>query len=411
MFRPFPLFVGLRYSLTRKRNFFLSFVSLISMLGISLGVLILIVALSVMNGSIAVLRDEALKSVPHVTVEGGAVTNDWQLAANAALQDVSVLGVSPFMEGEVTVRYQGRDSFIQLRGIDPEREASVLSNPGRIYDDMLELLAQTDNGIILGTQLAGQLGIYGTSEISVIPLSSLLRRDFDDSRGLQVIGFADFGVYGNNNLALVNLAQAADMFADAPGVNLQLRLRVDDVFAAEEIAGRALNEFDGLNIAPWNVTRASLFNALGMEKIMTTFMLLMIVVIGAVNIVSTLVMVVSDKSADIAILRTMGASSGNIMQVFMVQGLIAGVIGTVAGAVLGIILALSITDLSLMLERLVNSLLENGNFYLISHLESQVNVGEVTLVCVAALIISFIATLYPAYRASRVQPVEVLRYE
>jgi len=148
-----------------------------------------------------------------------------------------------------------------------------------------------------------------------------------------------------------------------------------------------------------------------MEKILTSFMLLMIVVIGAVNIISTLVMVVSDKSADIAILRTMGASRSNVMKIFVLQGMIAGIFGTLVGALLGVLLANHITELSLVLERLINSILSDGNIYLISHLQTQVNFAEVLMVCSAALLISFLATLYPAYRASKIQPAEVLRYE
>ncbi|MEQ8954843.1 MAG: FtsX-like permease family protein, partial [Gammaproteobacteria bacterium] len=204
---------------------------------------------------------------------------------------------------------------------------------------------------------------------------------------------------------------ATTFFAGAPGVEPILRLRVDDLFAAREIAEQAFGDVADIEIRPWYEIQASLFNALNMEKIITSFMLLMIVIIGAVNIVSTLVMVVSDKGADIAILRTMGASRRAIMSVFMVQGMIAGIIGTLLGAMLGLALAENVAAISLWLERLINFLLSDGNVYLISHLQTQTNGSEVLLICSAALLISFLATLYPAYRASRVQPAEVLRYE
>lgn len=411
MFKPLSLFVGLRYTLTRKRNFFLSFVSMISMLGITLGVLILIVALAVINGSITTLRGEALKSVPHVTVSGAAVSANWQTQQQRAMQGSGVLAAAPYMEGEAMLRYQGNNSFIQLRGVQPDLEADVVSNASPRYRELLELLAATDNGIILGTQLAGSLGIYASGEVSVTALGSLLSRSLSDAKGFQVVGFADFGFYGNNLIALVNLPEAQALFADDSGVPLQLRLKVVDEFAAAEIASAAFGDDPTLRIQPWNVTQANLFNALNMEKILTGFMLLMIVIIGAVNIVSTLVMVVSDKGADIAILRTMGASRSTIMQVFMVQGLVAGFIGTVVGAVLGVLLAGSITEISLLLERTINSIFTDTNIYLISHLQTRVDWFEVMLVCIAALAISFLATLYPAYRASKIQPAEVLRYE
>ncbi len=411
MFKPFSFFVGLRYSLTRKRNLFLSFVSLISMLGVSLGVLILIVALSVINGSIGTLRNEVLKSVPHVTVSALTLSDNWQEVRDIALESERVLAAAPFVEGEATLRHQGETTFLRLRGIDPGLEASVIENSNRFYSELLQRLANTPNGIILGTQLAGELGIFSSTEVSVVGLGSLLNRELSNSFGFEVLGFADFGLYGNNNVALVNLESAQSLFARDPGVSLQLRLRVADILLAQEIAEEALESESGLDIVPWNEVQASLFNALNMEKILTSFMLLMIVIIGAVNIISTLVMVVSDKGADIAILRTMGASRGVIMAIFMVQGLIAGIIGIILGGLGGVVLAFSITDISLMLERLLNSLFDGANIYLISHLQTRIEISEVVFVCFAALIICFVATLYPAYRASRVQPAEVLRYE
>ncbi len=411
MFKPFSLFVGLRYSLTRKHNLLLSFVSLISMLGVSLGVLILIVALSVMNGSISTLRDEALKSVPHVTLSSDALEDQLPQYLRLANAAEAIIAAAPYIEGEATLRFQGQNSFVRMRGIDPLLEAEVVNNPGQRYRQLLASLAATENGIILGTQLAGSLGIYSSGEVSAIALGSLLSRSLADSQGFEVVGFADFGLYSNGNIALINMQPARRLFRQDPGVELQLRLKVRDVFAAEAIAASAFSAVPGVTLVPWNVAQASLFNALNMEKILTAFMLLMIVIIGAVNIVSTLVMVVSDKGADIAILRTMGASRRTIMQVFIIQGLIAGVIGTVVGAVLGVLLASNITAISLGLERVINSIFVDANVYLISHLQTQVDWTEVLWVCVAALIISFLATLYPAYRASKIQPAEVLRYE
>ena len=411
MFKPFSVFIGLRYSLTRKRNFLLSFVSLISMLGVSIGVLILIVALSVMNGSISLLRTEALKSVPHVIVSGESFEENWREEARLALTSADVLAVAPFLEGEATIRHQGNNSFVRLRGVDPLLEANVVNNDSTRYAELFLELAETQNGIILGSQLARALEIDGRSDVSVTALSSLLTRSLSDTQGFVVIGFADFGIYGNNNVALVNLSQAQALFVADPGMNLQLRLKVADVLRAKKIAGSINFAESDLDIQPWNETQASLFNALELEKILTSFMLLMIVVIGAVNIVSTLVMVVSDKTADIAIMRTMGASSATIMKIFIVQGLIAGVIGTLAGAILGVLLADNITNLSLLLEQFLNSIFSDANIYLISHLQTRIDLIEVLYICAAALLVSFLATLYPAYRASKIQPAEVLRYE
>ena len=409
MFKPFSLFVGLRYSLTRRRNRFLSFVSLISMLGVSLGVMVLIVALSVINGSINSLRNEALKSVPHVTIAGESLESNWEReAVNAQLSD-QVLAAAPFLEGEAVLRYQGRNIFIRVRGVDPQREAEIVNNESQLFSNLLDILQERNNSIILGTQLASQLGISSGNELSVTSLNSLLTRSLSDAQGFEVIGFADFGIYGNQAIALINLNEARELFAQDRGVNLQLRLRVSDIFNAELIAMDLFENAGNLDIQSWNETQATLFNALNMEKLLTSFMLLMIVVIGAVNIISTLVMVVSDKTSDVAILRTMGASRSIIMKIFVVQGLIVGIVGTTIGALLGLLLANNITKLSLWLEQLINLVFADANIYLISHLQTRVNVSEVMLVCLIALLICFLATLYPAFRASKIQPAEALR--
>jgi lipoprotein-releasing system permease protein len=411
MQKPFSVFVGLRYTLARKQNFFLSFVSLISMLGVSLGVMILIVALSVMNGSIDTLRADALKSVPHVTVSGDRVTTNWNELANIALSSPDVISAAPYLEGEANILYQGNNRFVTLRGVEGVLEADVVDKPSSGYRDLLVVLSETENGIILGAQLAGSLGIYSNADLSVTALGSLLARNLADTQGFTVVGYADFGAYGNSDTGLVNLAQAQRLFAQNSASQLQLRLRVDDVFNAKMIAQELFADYPDLSVQSWDETQASLFNALRMEKVLTSFMLLMIVMVGAVNIVSTLVMVVADKGADVAILRTMGASRSTIMKIFVVQGLVAGFLGTLIGAILGTLLAANITDISLILERIINSLASDSNRYFISHLQTQIEWGEVALICIAALTISFLATLYPAYRASKIQAAEVLRYE
>ena len=411
MQKPFSVLVGLRYTLARKQNFFLSFVSLISMLGVTLGVMILIVALSVMNGSIDTLRADALKSVPHVTVSGDRVTTNWNELANIALNSPNVISAAPYLEGEANILYQGNNRFVSLRGVEGVLEAEVVDNPSSGYKDLLIVLSETENGIILGAQLASNLGIFSGADLSVTTLGSLLARNLADTQGFTVVGYADFGAYGNSDTGLVNLAQAQQLFAQNSASQLQLRLRVDDVFNAKAIAEDLFADYSDLSVQSWDEAQASLFNALRMEKVLTTFMLLMIVMVGAVNIVSTLVMVVADKGADVAILRTMGASRSTIMKIFVVQGLVAGFLGTLFGAILGTLLAANITDISLILERVINSLARDSNRYFISHLQTQIEWGEVALVCIAALTISFLATLYPAYRASKIQAAEVLRYE
>ena len=381
------------------------------MLGVSLGVMVLIVALSVMNGSIGTLRADALKSVPHVTVSGDRVTTSWNELANIALSSPKVISAAPYLEGEANILYQGNNRFVSLRGVEGVLEADVVDNPSSGYRDLLIVLSETESGIILGAQLAGSLGIYSNADLSVTALDSLLARNLADTQGFTVVGYADFGAYGNSDTGLINLARAEQLFAQNSASQLQLRLRVNDVFNAKAIAEDLFADYPALSVQSWDEAQASLFNALRMEKVLTTVMLLMIVMVGAVNIVSTLVMVVADKGSDVAILRTMGASRSTIMKIFVVQGLVAGFLGTFTGAILGTLLASNITDISLVLERIINSLPSGSNRYFISHLQTQIEWGEVALICIAALTISFLATLYPAYRASKIQAAEVLRYE
>lgn len=411
MFKPVSLFVGLRYTRTRRRNFFVSFVSIISMLGVCLGVVTLIVVLSVINGSTTIQRDETLKSVPHAVARLSAAQAPLgDLLAQAEAHD-EVLAAAPYLEGEAWVRYQGQNMFVRLRGVDPERELAVVENDTEHNKLLFSRLAESDGGIILGTQLAGRLRVYGNASLSVTPLRSLLRRTLDDAKGFDVIGTADFGFYGNENLALISLEQARELFAASAEQQLAIRLRVTDIFAAKRIAAEAFSDAEGLTVTDWSETQSSLFNALQMEKVLTGFMLLMIVIVGAVNIVSTLVMVVADKGADIAILRTMGASRRLIMSVFIIQGSVAGLIGTSLGAVIGVFLAQNVIGISVAVENAINRRLNDSSIYLISHLKSQLIWSDVALVCLMALLISFLATLYPAWRATKIQPAEVLRYE
>ncbi len=407
----FPLFVGLRYSVARRGNLLLSFVTLMSMLGIALGVMILIVALSVMNGSIGVLRGEALKAVPHVTVSASDGGLDWQVLQELAGAHPEIIASAPFVEGEAVLRFQGEDVFVRLRGVLPEWEADVLDAAEAADAERFAAMAESPDAMLLSARLGARLGGYPGEEVSLVSLAALLNRSLDGSRGFSISGFEDFGIYGESNIVLLHLAEARDVLREDPGAKLRLRLKVADIMAARRIAEEAFAETPALEILTWREEQASLFNALAMEKLVTTIMLLVIVLVGAVNIVSTLVMVVADKSADIAILRTMGAGASSILGVFIVQGMVAGVAGTLAGAGLGVLFGHNITAISQTLERWLNALPWRDEVYLLSHLQTRVEPLEVVLISLAALLISLLATLYPAWRGSRVQPAAVLRYE
>ncbi len=416
MFKPVSLFIGLRYIRTRKKSQIISFVSIVSTLGITIGVLALIVVTSVINGSTSTMRDETLKAVPHASISAGS--GDWPGLRDALAVQPGILGAAPYVEGESWLRFDGAAEFVQLRGVDPRLEGQVMQVRNPDLDAMLQALADTENGIILGIRLANRLGIRLDEEVTLLSLPSLLNRKLDESMHFRVIGAADFGFYGNDNTVMVDLQAAQTLFGlDPGGQDVRLRLRVDDVLNAGPIAANALQTLSDPSLAAgrastsWSETQASLFDALRLEKTMTGFMLLMIVVIGAVNIVSTLVMVVADKSADIAILRTMGASRATIMSIFVTQGTTVGVLGTALGALTGVLLAQNLPQVLGWIEAALNATLSPGDVYMISYLRAELQVEDVVLTCLSALVVSFLATLYPAYRATRIQPAEVLRYE
>ncbi len=416
MFKPVSLFIGLRYIRTRKKSQIISFVSIVSTLGITIGVLALIVVTSVINGSTSTMRDETLKAVPHASISAGS--GDWPGLRDALAVQPGILGAAPYVEGESWLRFDGAAEFVQLRGVDPHLESQVMQVQNPDLDAMLQALADTENGVILGIRLANRLGIRLDEEVTLLSLPSLLNRKLDESMHFRVIGAVDFGFYGNDNTVMVDLQAAQTLFGlDPGGQDVRLRLRVDDVLNAGPIAANALQTLSDPSLAAgrastsWSETQASLFDALRLEKTMTGFMLLMIVVIGAVNIVSTLVMVVADKSADIAILRTMGASRATIMSIFVTQGTTVGVLGTALGALTGVLLAQNLPQVLGWIEAALNATLSPGDVYMISYLRAELQIEDVVLTCLSALVVSFLATLYPAYRATRIQPAEVLRYE
>ncbi len=414
MFKPVSLFIGLRYTRTRKKSQIISFVSIVSTLGITIGVLALIVVLSVINGSTSTMREETLKAVPHASVRSSVGLDEWTVVRNSLVSSPGIEGAAPYVEGEAWLRFDGGGEFVQLRGVAPEFESEVLQVESPGFNQLLTTLGQRENGIILGIGLANRLGIYLDDELTLMSLNSLINRELDKSMRFQVIGAADFGFYGNNNTAMISLDSAKALLGEGNGAtDVRLRLRVDDVFNAGTIAARAVQGVADptLSSSSWSESQSSLFDALRLEKTLTGFMLLMIVVIGAVNIVSTLVMVVADKSADIAILRTMGASRGTIMSIFVTQGTTVGIFGTILGAVLGVLIADNLTAVMGWIETLLNTAFAPADVYMISYLRAELRSSDVVLICISALSVSFLATLYPAYRATRIQPAEVLRYE
>jgi lipoprotein-releasing system permease protein len=411
---PLSVTIGVRYSRARKSSGLLSFVSTVAMLGVALGVTVLIVALAVMNGSIAFLRAEALKSLPHIVVTGDSVQSQLEPLRLAFAVSDGIESVLVVTEFEALISQSGVNDFAEVRGIDAQFSEAIAGNQGARAQELLDRLQATPDGAIIDSRLAARLGLSGTQELNLTAIDSLLRQSDVQSQGFIVLGFADFGAYGGGQTVLINRAAALSLSGNRGQTKLQLTLvdLFESVNIASQIAELAPVKGDSeLVIETWQQAQSGLFDALAMEKFLTGLMLMMIVMIGAVNIVSTLVMAVAEKTSDIAILRTMGASSGAIMRSFIMQGGVSGVLGTFFGAGLGVFIALFLAPIGLALESALGALLGQPNLLLVSHLQTKLLWSEVLLVCGLALLISLLATLYPAFRASRIAPAEVLRYE
>lgn len=409
-------FLGLRYILARKDNRFISFTSLISMAGLTLGVLALIIVLSVFNGLQGLQRERTLITVPHGDISAIPAFTDPSAAIELLSGMSGVDGVAPYILAEALLSQRGYHQVTQVRGIDPAREELVTPIErhmlvGSLYD--LESGAQR---IIIGRALAANLRLnIGDPVNLVVARSNASGTDVvPEMHRFTVAGVFDVQFTIGSALALVHIDDSLPLLGvDEPGTQLHLRLKVADIDAADDYVAAGLRLLNRELPGPeyrgedWSITEAALFNALRLEKIMTWFMLMMIVAIGAFNIVSTLVMVVAEKQADIAILRTMGAGQRTVMGIFVVQGSVVGLLGVVLGAVAGVVLALNFAGISGYLERLLN----RDGLYVISALPSELHWPDVWITCGVALVISFIATLYPAWKASHIMPAQVLRYE
>jgi lipoprotein-releasing system permease protein len=409
-------FIGLRYILARKDNRFISFTSLISMAGLTLGVLALIIVLSIFNGLQGLQRDRTLITVPHGDISAVPGFTDSE-AAIAALSGMdSVAGVAPYMLTEALLSQRGYYQVTQVRGIDPAREGLVTPIENNMIAGSLADLQPGAQRIVIGRALAGNLRLdVGDSVNLIVARSNAGSTDVkSEMHRFTVAGIFDVQFTIGSALALIHIDDSLPLLGlDAPGTHLHLRLKFDDIDEAGTEVANAVELLQAQFPGPeyrgedWSVTESALFNALKLEKIMTWFMLMMIVAIGAFNIVSTLVMVVAEKQADIAILRTMGAGQRTVMGIFVVQGSVVGMLGVLLGAVIGILIAINFNGISGYVE----SLLNRDGLYLISSLPSEMHWRDVGITCGTALVISFLATLYPAWRASHIMPAQVLRYE
>ncbi|WP_148254685.1 lipoprotein-releasing ABC transporter permease subunit [Aidingimonas lacisalsi] len=408
-----PFMLGLRYVRAKRRNHFISFISLTSMLGLTLGVAVLILVLSVMNGFDHELRTRVLGMVPHTKIEKPGGIEDWQGLSERLTERERVIGAAPYVEQQGMFSVGGRNEGAMVNGIEPSRETAVSIVDEHMVRGSLDELVPGEWHVVLGSLLARNLGVgVGDQVTLLVPEASINPAGvFPRLKRFTVSGIFSVGADLDGSLAYANIEdmQRLARLGDAVG---GVRLELDDLFAASNETQAIVNELGGdYRGLDWTYTRGNLFDAIAMEKRMIGLLLTVIIAVAAFNIVSTLVMVVTDKHADIAILRTIGATPRSIMGIFIVQGLAIGFIGILAGVVLGIALALSISDVIGWLESVLNIQFLNANVYFISDLPSRLNWGDVGNIVAAAVTLTFLSTLYPAWRASRVQPAEVLRYE
>ncbi|CAM4047145.1 Lipoprotein-releasing system transmembrane protein LolC [Pseudomonas reidholzensis] len=414
MFRPLPLFIGARYTRAKRRNHFISFISMTSMIGLSLGVLAMIVVLSVMNGFQREMSSRILGLVPHASILGAQPLDDWRTVAAAALKNPAVIAAAPVTEMEGMLSYKGAMQPIQVSGIDPAEEGKVSIVGQHIVQGRLQDLLPGEYGVVIGELTARRFRLNTGDKLTLIvpEISKAPGGITPRMQRLTVVGIFKVGAELDGSQAYINAADAGEMQRWAPGSVQGVRLKLHDLYAAPQVSKAIAAQLgEGYHADDWSHTQGSLFSAMKMEKTMIGLLLMMIIAVAAFNIIATLVMVVNDKGADIAILRTIGATPTQIMGTFMVQGSLIGIVGTLLGGVLGVVAAINVSQIVGWLERVSGQHIFTSDVYFISSLPSELQWGDVAMICTAGLVMSFLATIYPAYRASQIEPAMALRYE
>jgi lipoprotein-releasing system permease protein len=415
MYHPLSLFIGLRYIRAKRRNHFISFISAISMIGITLGVIVLITVLSVMNGFHKEVRERILGMASHAEIHAlsGSLVN-WQSALDKARKDDEVIGAAPFIEAQAMLSHGSQVSGALIRGIDPASEPSVVDVSRHMVVGGLDRLSAGGFGIILGRELANALDVNPGDKVTLLvpqttvtPVGTLPRMKRFTVVGIFEVGMGEY----DRGVAMVHIRDAAKLLRMGDAVS-GVRLKLRDLFRAREVSFDLAERFGGLyRVLNWTDFHRNFFSALETEKRMIGLLLFFIVVIAAFNIVATLVMAVVDKQSDIAILKTFGASPGQIRNIFIVQGSMIGLAGTLLGGVLGVLLSLNIEVVVSWVEQAFGVQFIDPSVYYISKLPSDLQWHDVLLITCGSYLLSLLMTLYPARQAYKVQPAEALRYE
>ncbi len=415
MFKPFYAFVAYRYVRAKCQNHFISFISLASVVGIALGIAVLITVLSVMNGFNREIRVQMLSGTPHITV--GKLRGpllDWQALSQTLSEDPQIIGVAPFISGQAMLNAQGigRAQGVAVRGIEPTQSHKVYPGLKTLKEGKLDDLVPGHYGVLVGATLARNLGLSIGDKISlIVPEASITPAGIlPRMKRFTVVGVFSIGELYDDKQLFINLQDADRLFRMHGGVS-GMQLSIQDELEAPAIASYLYEKWHkDYWVSDWTLDFGNFFKALKIQKTVMTVILLLIIAVAAFNLVSSLVMVVTDKRADIAILRTLGASRASIMRLFMLQGLMIGCIGTVLGIVGGLFLATHISGWADILQSFLNVELVSKEIYLIGFLPSEVHASDVLTIVGSALLMCFIATLYPAFRAASIKPAEALRY-
>ena len=415
MFTPYELCVGLRYTRAKRRNHFISFISLTSTVGIALGVTALITVISVMNGFERELRERILGMASHATISGyDRALEDWESLAAAAEAHAEVVGAAPFVESQGMLTHAGQVRGVLIRGVLPLLEPRVSEVGHYLVEGELESLVSGRFNVLLGRDLALRLGVSVGAPVTLVapraritPVGVLPRMRRFTVAGIFQAGHAQY----DTSLAVIHIEDAQRVFRLGRGVS-GLRVKLADMFDAPRVSRELARSFGGQYwLRDWTQHHANFFRALKIEKTVMFVILTLIVAVAAFNLVSTLVMVVTDKESDIAILRTLGAGQSSILSIFVVQGTVIGIAGTLAGVAGGVALATHVETLVPVIESFFGLKFLSPDVYYISTVPSEIRWRDVAAVGSVAFVMSVLATLYPAWRASRVQPVEALRHE
>jgi lipoprotein-releasing system permease protein len=415
MISRYELLIGLRYLRSGHGNRFVSFISIISMVGVALGVAVLIVVLSVMNGFEQELRGRILSLTSHATISAfGSGLPDWKSMAEKVGENPAVVAAAPYIEDQVLLMAGDKSSGAIVTGVVPQEERKVAAIAERMHTGSFDALAPGEYGIVLGDELAKALGVamgdkvvVATSQPVITPIGVTARM-----RGFKVIGTFNSGYYEyDRNLAYVHLADAARLYRMGDQVT-GLRLKLADMFAAPRVVRDiALSLGGGYYIDDWTRKHANFFRSIQLTKSVMFLILLLVVAVAAFNIISTLVMVVKDKQSDIAILRTVGARPRSILAIFMAQGTVIGVIGTLSGVLLGVLISVNLETLVHGLEAVVGTQFLDAKVYFMSDLPATVQWPDVLKICITAFGLCCLSTLYPSWRAARTEPARALRHE